>query len=179
VSGAKVAGWVAGVGGGNPKLLEGLGELEAFERGAAPAGAGAAARVACTVAVEAADGCALPVGELSATVDLGDDCAGAWADGSARCVTVPLIEKSRNCAGPTASSVLGGGGAITGIDARDESASCASAGAARPIASAMAAELKRNPSLILTRLSGWSRTRFARRLRRFAAQPSDIQAYAG
>jgi len=42
----------------------------------------------------------------------------------------------------------------------------------------MAAELMRNTTLILTRLSGWSRPRFALRLRRFAAHPPDIQAHA-
>jgi len=172
----EVAGEVAGVGGGKLNAPEATGDAASAVRAAvaeptAAVRAGRGSLVCEAVTRFVAGGC-------TATLPRGAGCGGVLvAEGSARRVTVPLMEKSRSCAGPTASSVDGAGAAMIGGAGFD--ASWANEGAASPAASATAAELKRNPTLIPTRLSGWSRMRFAPRLKRFAAQPPDIQAHAG
>jgi hypothetical protein len=176
---AKLAGrLLAGVGGGKLKELPAPDEPSAdawadppWARPVVRSGEVSAGTFA--VASLGLDGIAVPA------VSRWAGCAAVAGGVSARRVTVPLIEKSRSWAGPIASLLVGGGGAMTGGEPVVAVSSCASAGAAIPIASATAAELKRNPTLILTRLSGWSRARFAPRLRRFAAHPPDIQAHAG
>jgi hypothetical protein len=59
-----------------------------------------------------AAGCAF-VGAATTVVGLAAGCAAGSAV-SARLVTVPLIEKSLSCAGPTASSLEGAGKAMVG-----------------------------------------------------------------
>ena len=79
---------------------------------------------------------------------VGSTCSGLVAGVSARRVTVPLIEKSRSWAGPTASSLAGAARVGTGSEAASTVWSCACAGTARKTASATAAELMRNACFI-------------------------------
>jgi hypothetical protein len=60
-----------------------------------------------------AAGCAF-VGAATTVVGLAAGCDAAGSAVSARLVTVPLIEKSLSCAGPTASSLEGAGKAMVG-----------------------------------------------------------------
>jgi len=93
------------------------------------------------------------VAEAVGWVETGEDvaaagrvagCGAAGSGVAARLVTVPSIEKSLSWAGPTASSLEGAGKAIVGGAGLVSAAwSCAIAGAARPSASATAAELMR------------------------------------
>jgi len=177
VSGVKLAAWpVAGADGVklNPALDDAVTPGLASVPGWRPALAGRSVRVATLRAVSPAGcvGCAGAVAVLSAA-----SCGAAVGGVSARRVTVPLIEKSRSCAGPMASWAAGGGGAMEIGTLSDAPSSCAKAGAAKPIASAMAAVPTRNPDFILTRLSGWRRPHRERRLRRFAVQSPALQAY--
>ena len=73
---------------------------------------GACSDWAATVRVFAA-GCALVEGATT-VAGLAAGCDAAGSDVSARLVTVPLIEKSLSCAGPTASSLEGAGKAMVG-----------------------------------------------------------------
>src|SRR5699024_468046 len=59
-----------------------------------------------------------------------------------------------SCAGPTASCVEGGGATMIGGAEVAAPESWASAGAAKPVASAMAAGITRNLALIVTRSTG-------------------------
>lgn len=141
----------ARLGVGSPKLNDAEGVVDACET----AGAGATVfvrAVATRGAAAAADGAGWRVSaEAEAEVAVSVAGAGSSAAGaSARFVTVPLSEKLRSCAGPTASAELVVGVIATGAFVAGV-ASWAIAGAAKPVASATAAENTRNLSVILTR----------------------------
>ena len=96
-------------------LAEGAGAVEGCA--ALPAGRSdreATERVSVGTVADARGGFAVAVGRVG--------CGDAVAGVSARRVTVPLIEKSRSCAGPTASWAAAGGGGAMEIGALSEDA---------------------------------------------------------
>ena len=163
-SGANVAGEKLKVWSGVGKPAEAALPERAEARAAAGVGVSrATVRLGCSAEVAVA-----APGEVEPATSRGACGRGrGCACGSARRVTVPCSEKSRSCAGPTASSVDGGGGAMT-VDAEGVVPdSWASAGAARPVASATAAGITRNLALMVTRSTGSEAPRaWPRRLNR-------------